>query len=131
MILNTDGASRGNPGPGGAGAYLMLPDGTIKGAFKKSLGRVTCNVAEYSALVLGLGEAQKAGASEVEVRSDSELLVRQLTGVYKIKNPDLRQLAQAVRMMERGFKRVLYCHVPREKNVIADRLANEAIDEQA
>lgn len=131
MVLNTDGASRGNPGPAGAGAFLALPDGTLVGAYKKFLGTATNNVAEYQAVILGLEEAAKAGASELELRADSELVVRQLTGVYKIKDPTLADLARIVKAKEKRFKRVLYRHVRREQNVIADRLSNEAIDERA
>ncbi len=130
LILNTDGASRGNPGPGGAGAFLSMPDGTMIGAYKKYLGRVTNNEAEYQALLLGLAEAQKAGAQDLEVRMDSELIVRQLTGVYKIKHPEMKKLSDIVRLKEREFKRVRYRHVPREQNTIADRLSNEAIDDE-
>lgn len=131
MILNTDGASRGNPGPSGAGAFLAMPDGTLVGAYKKYLGQATNNVAEYQAVILGLDEAAKAGATEIELRADSELVVRQLTGVYKIKDPTLADLARIVKAKEKRFRRVLYRHVPREQNVIADRLSNEAIDERA
>lgn len=131
MILNTDGASRGNPGPAGAGAFLAKPDGTLVGAYKKYLGQATNNVAEYQAVILGLEEAAKAGATEIELRADSELVVRQLTGVYKIKDPTLADLARIVKAKEKRFRRVLYRHVPREQNVIADRLSNEAIDERA
>jgi len=129
MILNTDGASRGNPGPAGAGAYLTLPDGTVMGAFKKFLGHATNNYAEYCALILGLDEAARVGATELEVRSDSELLVRQLTGRYKVKHPDMKQLVEIVRSKEKKFRRVFYLHIPREENLIADKLGNEAIDE--
>jgi ribonuclease HI len=128
MILNIDGGSRGNPGPAGAGALLTRPDGQVVGAFKKYLGEATNNVAEYSALILGLDEAATAGAADLEVRSDSELLVRQMTGVYKIKHPEMQRLAEIVRHKERSFRRVQYRHVPREQNVVADRLANEAMD---
>ncbi|MCZ7587124.1 MAG: ribonuclease HI family protein [Deltaproteobacteria bacterium] len=131
MLLNTDGASRGNPGPAGAGAFLTKADGTVVGAYKKFLGETTNNYAEYSALILGLESAAAAGATEVEVRADSELMVRQLTGVYKVKHPDIRQLVEIVRDKERRFRRVTYRHIPREQNVVADRLSNEAIDEGA
>ena len=129
MILYTDGASRGNPGHGGAGAYLTAPDSAVVGAFKRYLGKVTNNEAEYMALILGLDEAAKAGATDLEVRMDSELVVRQLTGVYKIRHQALADLARMVRFKEQKFTRVTYCHVPREKNTVADKLANEALDE--
>ncbi|MBZ0271163.1 ribonuclease HI family protein, partial [bacterium] len=131
VILNSDGAARGNPGPAGAGAYVSTPDGEAVAVVKKYLGEATNNVAEYSALILGLEAAAKAGAGEVEVRADSELMIRQLTGVYKVKHPDMKQLYEIVRARERSFRRVTYRHVPREQNVIADRLSNEAIDERA
>ncbi len=129
MILFTDGASRGNPGHGGAGAYLTASDNTMIGAYKKYLGQVTNNEAEYMALILGLDEAFKAGAHDLVVKMDSELVVRQLTGVYKIRQQTLADLARMVRFKEQKFKRVAYLHIPREKNAVADKLANEALDE--
>jgi ribonuclease HI len=129
MILFTDGGSRGNPGPGGAGAYLTTADAVMVGAYKKYLGHVTNNEAEYMALILGLDEAAKAGAQDLEVRMDSELVVRQLTGVYKTRHPALIDLGRMVRFKEQHFKRVSYQHIRREKNTVADKLANEAMDE--
>lgn len=129
LVVNTDGASRGNPGPSGAGAYLTNPDGSVVGAHKKYLGHGTNNVAEYQAVILGLEAAAKAGATEVELRADSELVVRQLSGIYKIKDPTLGDLARIAKAKEKRFARVTYRHVPREQNVVADRLSNEAIDE--
>ncbi|MCB9477992.1 MAG: reverse transcriptase-like protein [Deltaproteobacteria bacterium] len=130
VVINTDGASRGNPGLAGLGVYMSKEDGTPIGGFKKFIGEATNNVAEYRALILGLDEAANAGARQVEVRADSELMIKQLTGVYKIKNADMQTLAQIVREKEKRFARVTYKHVPRAQNSVADKLANEAIDER-
>ncbi len=130
VVLYTDGAARGNPGPAGAGVRVESPDGAAIDELAEYLGEATNNVAEYQALLLGLERARSLGASEVEVRSDSELLVRQMNGEYKVKNEGLRALVTRARTLERGFRSVAYVHVRRERNRDADRLANLAIDRQ-
>jgi len=129
LRLFTDGACRGNPGPGGAGAVLMTGDGQVIATAKKFLGRCTNNIAEYRALILGLEEALKHGASAVCVFLDSELLVRQIQGRYRVKNPALQPLMAEVRTLLSRFDTWEVDHVPRSGNAAADALANEAIDE--
>jgi ribonuclease HI len=124
-----DGASRGNPGPASAGAVLYR-SGTldVQARVSKTLGRATNNEAEYSALLLALYEAQKLGATAVTVHADSELVIKQLNGVYKVKHPVMRERHQeAMRLLTR-FSAWRAVHVPRERNTEADRLANEALD---
>jgi ribonuclease HI len=128
LVLYTDGAARGNPGPAGAGVRVESPDGTAIDELAEYLGETTNNVAEYHALLIGLERARALGAASVEVRSDSELLVRQMTGEYKVKNAGLKELVTRARTLERAFRSVAYVHVRREKNRCADRLANLAID---
>jgi ribonuclease HI len=128
LVLYTDGAARGNPGPAGAGVRVESPDGAPIDELAEYLGEATNNVAEYHALLIGLERARALGAGHVEVRSDSELLVRQMTGEYKVKNAGLRELVSRARVLERAFRSVAYVHVRREKNKEADRLANLAID---
>jgi len=128
LILFADGGSRGNPGPAGAGAVLYDAEGREVAALCRYLGRATNNMAEYTALNLGLAEAQRLGAQELTIKMDSELVVRQLQGTYKVKAPGLRPLyAEACRRLQ-GFRRVSIMHVPREANRRADELANQAMD---
>lgn len=127
-VLYTDGGARGNPGPGGAGWVLLGPDGEILSEGGRFLGTVTNNVAEYEALVAGLRVAAAAGCARVEVRSDSELLVRQMTGAYKVKNAGLKPLFSSACGLVATFDSVHFTHVRREENTEADRLANEAMD---
>ena len=129
VTVYTDGASRHNPGPAGAGAFLLDEDGEYLDEAYLYLGETTNNVAEYRAVILGLERAAELGAREVVVRADSELVVRQLLGEYRIRNEALRALAVRVRALERAFSAVAYVHVRREQNRDADRLANLAIDE--
>lgn len=127
-VLHADGAARGNPGPAGAGAVLFDERGSVVAELRRHLGRATNNRAEYEALLLGLEEAKRRGARDLLVRLDSELLVRQLRGEYRVKSPSLRPLAQrAVRLLSE-FASARVEHVQRERNAHADRLANEAID---
>ena len=130
LRVYSDGAARGNPGPAGAGAVLAKEDGTLVAKVGKFLGTATNNVAEYSALLVGLETALRLGANEVEVVADSELLVRQLTGQYKVKNAGLKPLfAQAQGLLGR-FRKWTARHVPREQNKLADEMSNRAIDEK-
>lgn len=128
FVLHADGAARGNPGPAGSGALLVDEHGAVVFELRRSLGTATNNRAEYEALVMGLEEARRRGVRDLVVRLDSELLVRQVRGEYRVRNAALRPLAQrAVRLLSE-FDRARVEHVPRERNAEADRLANEAID---
>lgn len=127
VVLNVDGASRGNPGPSGAGAILRS-EGRILAELCRRLPDGTNNRAEYEALLMGLREADRLGARDVEVRSDSELLIRQLNGQYRVKSPGLLPLWEEAKRLAGRFERVRFHHVPREQNADADRLANEGID---
>jgi len=127
LIINVDGASRGNPGRAGAGAVLRNPSGRAL-ELKKYLGETTNNAAEYRALIMALEEARRLGAVEAEVRSDSELMVRQMNGVYRVKSPQLRPLHEKAASLASGFKSIKFVHVGREENREADRLANLAVE---
>jgi ribonuclease HI len=127
--LYTDGASRGNPGDAGAGAVLYDDKGNILITAKKALGICTNNEAEYKALILGLEESLKEKCKCISVFLDSELLVRQINGVYRVKNKRLQDLMKDVRGLFSRFDEYTVEHVMRDKNTMADRLANEAIDE--
>ncbi len=128
LTIHTDGAARGNPGPAGAGAYIQDQDGKVVSEEFRYLGETTNNVAEYQALLLGMECARELGASRIEMRADSELVVRQLTGEYRVRNPALQKLHARVQQLAREFESVRYTHVRREQNREADRLANRAID---
>lgn len=126
-IMYTDGASRGNPGKSGAGAFLISDSGQ-EIPLSHYLGIKTNNQAEYAALVMGLAELKKLKARFVEVRADSELMVRQLKGEYRVKNEGLIPYYEKAKNLLLGFEKVTFRHVPREENKKADKLANEAID---
>ena len=126
--LSTDGGARGNPGPAAAAYVLEAEDGTVLDARGEAIGLATNNVAEYSALVAGLRKALELGVDEVEVVSDSELLVRQMTGEYRVKNAALVELSLEAARLAREIGRVRYTAVRREHNELADRLVNEALD---
>lgn len=127
--LFTDGASRGNPGHAGAGIVVRGPDGGIVCSAKKFLGVCTNNEAEYRALNLGLETALKEKYRSLEIFLDSELVVRQLEGIYKIKNARLSELSRESKRLLSFLDSYSIRHVPRKENAAADRLANEAIDE--
>ena len=129
VIVFTDGAARGNPGPAGAGAYIEDEDGSVLDESYRFLGRATNTVAEYEALILGLERAVELGARRVEVRADSQLLVKQLRGEYRINSSPLRACARRARELGKNFETVEYVHIRRHLNEEADRLANLAIDE--
>ncbi len=126
--LFTDGGSRGNPGPAAYGYVLETDDGTVLAAHGEAIGRATNNVAEYRALVEGLRKAAELQVDELEVVSDSELLVHQMRGDYKVKNEALRELWLDANDLERKLGKVTYTAVRREHNELADRLVNEALD---
>ena len=129
--LSTDGGSRGNPGPAAYGYVLEAEDGTVLDARGEAIGMATNNVAEYSGLIAGLESALERGVEEVEVVSDSELLVKQMRGEYKVKNETLRVLVDDANALADKLKRVTYTAVRREHNELADRLVNEALDSAA
>ena len=131
LRLHVDGASRGNPGEAGFGVHVTAPVGREVASLYGYLGRATNNVAEYQALLHGLRFALERGAREVEVFSDSELLVRQVEGRYRVKNPGLVPLFREAKALLARFERVRLTHVPREQNREADALANRAVDERA
>jgi len=126
--LSTDGGSRGNPGPAAYGYVLELDDGTVLDARGEAIGVATNNVAEYRGLLAGLASAVERGVEELEVVSDSELLVKQMRGEYKVKNETLRDLVDEAESLARRLGRVRYTAVRREHNELADRLVNEALD---
>jgi len=126
----TDGAARGNPGPAGAGAVILDGEGRVLARLGRFLGKQTNNVAEYQGLLLGLRRARQMGAREVEVRADSQLLIRQLQGKYAVKNEVLKRLHEEALALLRSFDRYELLHVPREQNALADEMSNRAIDEQ-
>jgi ribonuclease HI len=126
--LSTDGGARGNPGPAAFGYVLETDDGTVLEARGQRIGVATNNVAEYRALVAGLEAALERGVTRLEVVSDSELLVKQMRGEYKVKNTALRALHDAAAELERELGDVTYTAVRREHNELADQLVNEALD---
>ncbi len=129
LIIRTDGGSRGNPGPAGIGVVIENADtNEVVETHAKFLGKTTNNQAEYKAVILGLERAVVLGATHVEVVADSELLIKQARGEYRVKNPDLQIRFAELKAFERQLPRVSYRHVRREFNKAADALANEAMD---
>jgi ribonuclease HI len=128
-VLWTDGAARGNPGPAGIGAILKTPEGEVLVAEGQYVGETTNNVAEYKALLLGLERALEHGVRHLEVRADSELLIKQLRGEYKVRSEGLRPLYQRALELLRAFDAPKLVHVRRELNAEADRLANRGIND--
>ncbi len=126
--LFTDGGSRGNPGPAAFAYVLEAENGTVLAAHGEAIGVATNNVAEYRALVAGLAKTVELGVDEVDVVSDSELLVKQMRGEYRVKNAALRALSVEAARLARELGRVTYTAVRREHNELADRLVNEALD---
>ena len=126
--LFTDGGARGNPGPAALGYVLEAEDGTVLAAHGEAIGVATNNVAEYRGLVAGLERAAELQVGEVEVVSDSELLVKQMNGEYRVKNEALRHLSLEAARLARRVGTVRYTAVRREQNELADRLVNEALD---
>ena len=126
--LSTDGGARGNPGPAAYGYVLEAEDGTVLAAHGEKIGVATNNVAEYSALIAGLEKALELGVDEIEVVSDSELMVKQMTGQYRVKNEALQELWSRAGRLARRVGSVDYTAVRREHNQLADQLVNEALD---
>lgn len=135
IIIYTDGGARGNPGPAGIGALIMDADETVLKEISEYIGHATNNVAEYTALVRALEETKKIFGGrtrdmEIEVRMDSELVVRQLLGAYKVKDLNLKEkFSRIAHMRMEDFPNIVFVHVRREKNAHADKLVNAAIDE--
>jgi probable phosphoglycerate mutase len=126
--LFTDGGARGNPGPAAFAYVLEAEDGTLLAARGEAIGVATNNVAEYRALVAGLENAVELAVIDLEVVSDSELLVKQMRGEYRVKNEALRELSTEAARLARKLGTVRYSHVGREQNELADRLVNETLD---
>jgi ribonuclease HI len=131
LQIHIDGASRGNPGEAGFGVYVTTAEGTPLAELYGYLGRASNNVAEYQALIHALQYALAQGAAEVAVFSDSELVVRQISGRYRVKHPDMLPLHRKASALLSRFRDATVSHVRREQNKDADRLANRALDEKA
>ena len=128
ITLEFDGGSRGNPGPAGIGVVLRAQDGTPIITLGRFIGRATNNVAEYNALVTALEQARSLGAKRIQIRGDSELIIKQIKGEYRVKHPDLKPLYDEAVSLLRGFDAYTIDHNFRHKNELADRLANLAMD---
>lgn len=131
LIINTDGGSRGNPGAAGIGVIIRNDAEEIIFEHGAYIGETTNNVAEYSALIKALETARDLGATDLLIRMDSELIVKQMQGLYKIKEPTLQELAQKVIKLKGGFSNVVFTHVRREFNKEADAQVNKALDAHA
>jgi ribonuclease HI len=131
LTLEFDGGSRGNPGPAGIGVVVRAADGTPLVTLGRYIGKATNNVAEYRALITAMEEARKLGASKIKIRGDSELVVRQMTGVYRVKHPDLIPLHREAKDLFDSFDAAAIEHNYREKNELADKLGNLAMDRRA
>ena len=130
-VLHADGGARGNPGPAGIGVVLSSPSGEVIAEIAQGIGHATNNVAEYRALIAGLELALANGVTDIEIFLDSELVVSQLKGEWKIKKDTLRTLAVQARRLMNRFENSSIKHVPREDNADADKLANQGMDEAA
>jgi ribonuclease HI len=128
LFVACDGGARGNPGPAALGCSISTPDGAEIEAIGETLGHATNNVAEYSAAIRGLERAKELGARVVHLRSDSQLLIEQLRGNYKVKSPGLKPLHARATALARAFDRVTFEHVRREQNTRPDELVNLALD---
>jgi single stranded DNA-binding protein len=131
VVVQADGGARGNPGPAGFGVVVMTPASQVLAELAEPIGPATNNVAEYRAVIAGLERARELGASRVEVRSDSQLVIRQLTGVWQVKTGALQPLWAQANDLAEGFDQVRFTQVPREENRRADALANQAMNAQA
>lgn len=127
-ILYTDGASRGNPGPAAIGAVIKDGQGRVLGKISRRIGRTTNNQAEYQAVIAALEEAIRLGVAGVVIKSDSELVVKQINGRYRVKNPALKPLHQRIRELQSLFQSFAIASIPRRQNIEADRLSNAALD---
>ncbi len=131
LVIHVDGGSRGNPGPAAIAAVLSSPEGEVVDEAKETIGVASNNVAEYKAVLLGLARARALGAAEVEVVNDSELVQKQINGLYKVKHPDMKPLhAESIAALSQ-FERWQIRSVPRAQNKDADALVNQALDAAA
>ena len=128
LVVNVDGGARGNPGPAAIAAVVQDADGEVLEERGERIGKATNNVAEYRALLLGIDRAAALGASELELVGDSELVVKQMRGEYKVKDAGMRELHAEAKRALAGFERWSIRHVRRAQNAEADRLVNEALD---
>ena len=128
LVVNVDGGARGNPGPAAIAAVVQGPDGEVLEERGERIGEATNNVAEYRALLLGIERAAALGARELELVGDSELVVKQIKGEYKVKDATMRKLHAEAKRALADFERWSIRHVRRERNAEADRLVNEALD---
>jgi ribonuclease HI len=128
VVVHVDGGARGNPGPAAAGAVVSTPAGDVLDEASETIGVATNNVAEYRGLLLGLARARELGADDVEIVNDSELVAKQVNGVYKVKHADMKPLHAAARKALEGFERWSIRSVPRAGNAHADALVNQALD---
>jgi ribonuclease HI len=128
LTLEFDGGSRGNPGPAGIGVVIRAQDGTPVVTLGRYIGKATNNIAEYRALITAMEEAKKLGAKRIKIRGDSELVVRQMNGIYRVKHPDLIPLHRQAKELLASFDEATIDHNYREKNELADRLGNLAMD---
>lgn len=128
VVVHVDGGARGNPGPAAVGVVVFAPDGTVLDEFAETIGVATNNVAEYRALLRGVERAAALGATEVEFVNDSELVAKQINGLYKVKHPAMKPLYEEARAALRAFSEWKIRSVPRAENARADALVNEALD---
>jgi ribonuclease HI len=127
VVIFTDGASRGNPGPGAIGAIIKEQQGRHIAHISQAIGETTNNQAEYQAIIAALEAAIRLGARQVELKSDSELVVKQLNGQYRVKKTTLKSLYQRVKELTNQFEDFTITHIPRQQNTEADKLANTAV----
>lgn len=131
LVLQFDGGSRGNPGPAGYGVVIAAEDGTSLVTIGSFIGVATNNVAEYRGLIRGMEEALKLGCTRLLVRGDSELVIKQMKGQYRVKNAGLKPLYEQAQSLARKFMQIAYDHTYRDGNELADRLANRAMSKKA
>lgn len=129
LIINTDGGARGNPGPAGIGVAIQSDKGELLDTYKEYIGETTNNQAEYQAVAKGLEIVGKFKPQSIEVRIDSELVVNQINGEFKLKNPDFQTWFIKIHNFKQTYGQVTFVHVRREQNKVADKLVNQAIDE--
>ncbi len=128
-FLFGDGGSRGNPGPSGCGGVIYDENKKILKTYKKFLGVQTNNYSEYTSLILGLEEAEKLNITHLDVFMDSKLAIEQMNGNWKVKHPQIKILWQQAKVLSENFQEITFAHVRRKKNTVADKMANEAMDE--
>jgi ribonuclease HI len=130
LTLNFDGGSRGNPGPAGIGVVLSAADGTPLVTLGKYIGHATNNAAEYTALIIGMEEALKLGATKILIRGDSQLVIKQMRGEYRVKNPDMKKFYDRAQVLMTKFDKATLEHNLRHDNELADKLYNLAMNKK-